>query len=108
MAADRFWKAFPDIPGANSVSGNSAYSLAGTALLRASDTGLSGVEWISSDAHVGLQAVRKAVLSGIPWQRSRFHLRQTASQYVLRLGMKREVAEEETGYTIHYMRWVSS
>ena len=33
------------------------------------ERGLIGVELIISDAHVGLQAARKAVFSGIPWQR---------------------------------------
>ena len=56
--------------------------------------GLNGVELIISDAHVGLQAARKAVFSGIPWQRCQFHLQQNASQYVPRLGMKREVAAD--------------
>jgi putative transposase len=56
--------------------------------------GLSGVELIISDAHVGLQAARKAVFSGIPWQRCQFHLQQNASQYVPRQSMKREVAAD--------------
>lgn len=38
------------------------------------ERGLNGVELIISDAHVGLQAARKAVFSGIPWQRCQFHL----------------------------------
>jgi transposase-like protein len=58
------------------------------------DRGLNGVELIISDAHVGLQAARKAVFSGVPWQRCQFHLQQNASQYVPRQGMKREVAED--------------
>jgi transposase-like protein len=58
------------------------------------DRGLNGVELIISDAHVGLQAARKAVFSGIPWQRCQFHLQQNASQYVPRQGMKREVAAD--------------
>jgi len=41
---------------------------------------------------VGLQATRKAVFSGIPWQHCQFHLQQNASQYVPRQSMKREVA----------------
>jgi putative transposase len=56
--------------------------------------GLNGVELIISDAHVGLQAARKAVFSGIPWQRCQFHLQQNASQYVPRQSMKREVAAD--------------
>jgi putative transposase len=41
---------------------------------------------------MGLQAARKAVFSGIPWQRCQFHLQQNASQYVPRQSMKWEVA----------------
>jgi len=58
------------------------------------ERGLNGVELIISDAHVGLLAARKAVFSGIPWQRCHFHLQQNASQYVPRQGMKREVAAD--------------
>ena len=58
------------------------------------ERGLNGVELIISDAHVGLLAARKAVFSGIPWQRCQFHLQQNASQYVPRLSMKREVAAD--------------
>ena len=58
------------------------------------ERGLNGVELIISDAHVGLMAARKAVFSGIPWQRCQFHLQQNASQYVPRLSMKREVAAD--------------
>jgi transposase-like protein len=58
------------------------------------ERGLNGVELIISDAHVGLQAARKAVFSGIPWQRCQFHLQQNASQYVPRQRMKREVAAD--------------
>jgi transposase-like protein len=58
------------------------------------ESGLNGVELIISDAHVGLQAARKAVFSGIPWQRCQFHLQQNTSQYVPYQGMKREVAED--------------
>lgn len=58
------------------------------------ERGLNGVELIISDAHVGLQAARKAVFSGVPWQRCQFHLQLNASQYVPRLSMKREVAAD--------------
>jgi transposase-like protein len=58
------------------------------------ERGLNGVELIISDAHVGLQAARKAVFSGVPWQRCQFHLQQNASQYVPRLSMKRGVAAD--------------
>lgn len=58
------------------------------------ERGLNGVKLIISDAHAGLQAARKAVFSGIPWQRCQFHLQQNASQYVPRQSMKREVAAD--------------
>jgi len=58
------------------------------------ELGLNGVELIISDAHVGLLAARKAVFSGVPWQRCQSHLQQNASQYVPRQGMKREVAAD--------------
>ena len=58
------------------------------------ERGLNGVKLIISDAHVGLQAARKAVFSGIPWQRCQFHLQLNASQYVPRQGMMREVAAD--------------
>ena len=46
------------------------------------ERGMNGVELVISDAHVGLLAARKAVFSGIPWQRCQFHLQQNASKYV--------------------------
>jgi putative transposase len=58
------------------------------------ERGLNGVELVISDAHVGLQAARKAVFNGVPWQRCQFHLQQNASQYVPRQSMKREVAAD--------------
>jgi putative transposase len=58
------------------------------------ERGLNGVELIISDAHVGFQAARKGVFSGVPWQRCQFHLQQNASQYVPRQSMKREVAAD--------------
>lgn len=54
--------------------------------------GLRGVQLIVSDAHAGLQAARKAVFGGIPWQRCQFHLQQNASAFVPRLDLKAEVA----------------
>lgn len=56
--------------------------------------GLHGVQLIISDNHGGLKAARKAVFTGIPWQRCQFHLQQNAGQYVPRVGMRREVAED--------------
>ena len=56
--------------------------------------GLHGVQLIVSDNHAGMRAARKAVFSGIPWQRCQFHLQQNAGQYVPRVGMRLEVAED--------------
>ena len=56
--------------------------------------GLMGVELVVSDNHKGLEAARKAVFTGVPWQRCQFHLQQNAQQYVPRVGMRREVAED--------------
>lgn len=56
------------------------------------ERGLRGVELVISDAHTGLQAARKAVLGGVPWQRCQFHLQQNAQAFVPRQDMKGEVA----------------
>lgn len=52
------------------------------------DRGLNGIELIASDAHVGLQAARKAVFPSVPWQRCQFHLQQNAGQYVPSVSMR--------------------
>lgn len=56
--------------------------------------GLSGVQVITSDSHAGLEAARKAVFPSVPWQRCQFHLQQNASQYVVRVEQRREVAAD--------------
>ena len=56
--------------------------------------GLCGVQLITSDAHAGLQAARKAVFGGILWQRCQFHLQQNAQAFVPRLDLKAEVAAD--------------
>lgn len=56
--------------------------------------GLGGVQLVISDAHVGLQAARRAVLGGVRWQRCQFHLQQNASAYVPHQEMKAEVAAD--------------
>lgn len=58
------------------------------------ERGLSGVELITSDSHAGLEAARKAVLPSVPWQRCQFHLQQNASQYVVRVEQRQEVAAD--------------
>lgn len=56
--------------------------------------GLSGVELIISDAHPGLNAARRAVFGGVPWQRCQFHLQQNAQAYVPTQALKSEVAAD--------------
>jgi len=56
--------------------------------------GLSGVQLIISDDHAGMEAARKAIFTGVPWQRCQFHLQQNAQSYVPKVGMRREVAED--------------
>jgi putative transposase len=56
--------------------------------------GLHGVQLIVSDDHAGMEAARKAVFTGVSWQRCQFHLQQNAQAYVPRVGMRREVAED--------------
>ena len=56
--------------------------------------GLSGVQLIISDDHAGMETARKAVFTGIPWQRCQFHLQQNAQSYVPRVGMRWEAAED--------------
>ena len=59
--------------------------------------GLQGVQLIVSDSHAGLEAARKAVFTGIPWQRCQFHLQQNAQAYIPRVKMRKEVAEDIRG-----------
>ena len=56
--------------------------------------GLSGVELVISDDHLGLKAARQVVLGGLPWQRCQFHLQQNAQAYVPRQSLKTEVAAD--------------
>ena len=56
--------------------------------------GLHGVQLIVSDDHAGMEAARKAVFTGIPWQRCQFHLQQNAVQYVPKKDLRGEVAED--------------
>ena len=58
------------------------------------DRGLYGIELIASDAHVGLQAARRAVFPSVPWQRCQFHLQQNAGQYVPSISMRVPVATD--------------
>lgn len=56
--------------------------------------GLHGVRFIVSDDHAGLKAARKARFAGVPWQRCQFHLQQNAMQYVPKVAMRAEVADD--------------
>ena len=56
--------------------------------------GLCDVQLIISDDNLGLEATRKEMFTGIPWQRCQFHLHQNAQAYVPRVSMRREVAED--------------
>jgi putative transposase len=58
------------------------------------ERGLFGVELITSDAHEGLAAARKACFNGVPWQRCQFHLQQNAMHYVPKVAMRGEVADD--------------
>jgi len=58
------------------------------------ERGLRGVELITSDAHSGLEAARKAVFGGVAWQRCQFHLQQNAQSYVPKQDMKSQVAAD--------------
>jgi putative transposase len=52
------------------------------------------VELIISDDHAGMEAARKAIFSGIPWQRCQFHLQQNAQSYVPKVSLRTDVAED--------------
>jgi putative transposase len=56
--------------------------------------GVCGVQLIISDNHAGLEAARKAIFTGVSWQRCQFHLQQNAQSYVPRVGMRKEAAED--------------
>ena len=60
--------------------------------------GLAGVQLVISDAGYplgdGLQAARRAVFGGVPWQRCQFHLQQNAGAYVPRQEQRAEVAAD--------------
>jgi len=52
------------------------------------------VELIINDDHAGMEAARKAIFSGIPWQRCQFHLQQNAQSYVPKVSLRTKVAED--------------
>jgi putative transposase len=56
--------------------------------------GLRGVKMIASDDHAGLKAARKAVFTGVAWQRCQFHLQHNAQGYVSRVDQRQTVARQ--------------
>lgn len=59
--------------------------------------GLHGLELIASDAHAGLAEARKAVFTGVPWQRCQFHLQKNAMEHAPTEDLKDEVNEDLRG-----------
>lgn len=55
---------------------------------------MHGIQLIFSDDNTGVETAYKAVFTGIPWQRCQFHLLQITRQYLPRVDIRREVAEE--------------
>jgi transposase-like protein len=56
--------------------------------------GLRGVTFVVSDDHGGLNAARKAVLSGASWQRCQFHLAQNAIHHAPNRAIKKRIGAE--------------
>jgi transposase-like protein len=56
--------------------------------------GMQGMKLVISDAHEGLKAARKAVMPSVPWQRCQFHLMQNAMQYIPKIEMRKQVAQD--------------
>jgi transposase-like protein len=56
--------------------------------------GLRGVTFVVSDDHSGLNAARKAVLSGATWQRCQFHLAQNAIHHAPSRAIKKRIGAE--------------
>ena len=61
------------------------------------ERGLKEIQLITSDAHEGLGAARRAVFGSVPWQRCHFHLQQNAGAHVPRQSMRSEVAADIRG-----------
>lgn len=55
--------------------------------------GMTGLQLVISDDHVGLKSARKAVFPSVPWQRCQFHLCQNAQSYAPKKSMRLEIAE---------------
>jgi len=56
--------------------------------------GMHGMKLVVSDAHEGLKAARKAIMPNVPWQRCQFHLMQNAMQYIPKIEMRKQVAQD--------------
>ena len=56
--------------------------------------GMHGMKLVVSDAHEGLKAARKAIMPGVAWQRCQFHLMQNAMQYIPKVEMRKQVAQD--------------
>ncbi len=63
-------------------------------LLSLKKRGMHGMKLVVSDAHEGLKAARKAILPGVAWQRCQFHLMQNAMQYIPKIEMRKQVAQD--------------
>ena len=55
--------------------------------------GMTGLQLVISDDHMGLKNARKAVFPSVPWQRCQFHLCQNAQSYAPKKSMRSEIAE---------------
>ena len=58
------------------------------------ERGIRGVKLIVSDNHQGLAAARKAVFSGVKWQRCQLHLQQNAQAKISKTSLKAQVASD--------------
>jgi transposase-like protein len=56
--------------------------------------GMHGMKLVVSDAHEGLKAARKAIMPNVPWQRCQFHLMQNAMQYVPKVELGKQLAQD--------------
>ena len=58
------------------------------------DRGLCGLQLVTTDDHLGLQAALNAVFPGVPWQRCQVHLQRNASHYAPKLEIRKAIARE--------------
>ncbi len=55
--------------------------------------GLTGLELITSDDHVGLRKARQKVFPSVPWQRCQFHMSQNAQSYAPKQSLREPIAQ---------------